>query len=277
MVAIFAAVGIVLFSIKKIMSPPQYTSEINDHEQDLAQESSSYNPETLDMKDALSAYNKIMDKIFVYQKDELVSDASFDNAVSATTEKFAGAFINWSFSIFSNSTWNSGDLQFMTNTIGYLRQVTIEKGNKKALQAESSDKFTKIESIIQQYKNAWNVARRTQFTSYGDAAQTVKEARQYASTPYLNNCSSLCNALNDVGMKLKDSRYRQLYARVMRLRNLNNFGSHDAYNSESSRVYDLINEFKGSGAFGVSTASDAERLGNMQDSFDAIERNYNWY
>lgn len=75
---------------------------------------------------------------------------------------------------------------------------------------------------------------------------------------------------------MERSRYWQMHARVSRLRNLYNFSSKEAYNSESTAIYDLIKEFKETNAFGVSTASDAETLGNMQDSYDRYANDYNW-
>lgn len=275
-VALAAAIGGVLFFVKTVVSPPEDVKKENVHGPNLAREASSFNPDTLSLVDAESEYNRIIDKANIYFGDSLIAEKSFDDAISTTTEKFAVTFAKWCFSKFSQSQWRQGDLQTMTRLIGRLRQVSIDKGNKKALQPNTSSKLTEIESVIQQYHAAWNMAKQTRFVSYESARQTVAEARRYANTSYLQNCTSLCNALGEVGSKLERSRYWQLHARVSRLRNLYNFNSKDAYDSESTAIYDLIKEFKETNAFGVNTASDAETLGNLQDSYDRNANDYNW-
>lgn len=275
-VALAAAIGGVLFFVKTVVSPPEDVKKENVHEPNLAKDASSFNPDTLSLVNAEKEYNRIIDKANVYYGDSLIAEKPFDDAISTTTEKFATTFVKWCSSQFSQSQWSQGDLQTMTRLIGLLRQVTIDKGNKKALQPSTSSKLTEIESVIQQYHAAWNIARRTRFVSYESARQTVVEARRYTNAPYLQNCTSLCNALSEIGSKLERSRYWQLHARVNRLGNLYNFSSKDAYDSESTAIYDLIKEFKESNAFGVSTASDAETLGNMQDSYDKNANVYNW-
>jgi len=275
-VALATAIGGVLFFIKTIVSPPEDVKTINVHEPNLEQDASSFNPDTLSLEGAEKEYNRIVDKASIYYGDTLISDVLFDSAVSTTTEKFATTFTKWCFSEFSQYQWNTSDLQTMTRLIGRLRQVTINKGSKKALQADNSSKLTQIEGVIQQYHAAWGVARRTRFVNYESARQTVNEARRYSSAQYLQNCASLRNALGEVGSKLERSRFYQLRTRVNRLHNLYNFSSKEAYDNESTAIYDLIKEFKETSAFGVSTASDAETLGNMQDNYDRIANDYNW-
>lgn len=275
-VAIAVAIGGVLFFIKTIVSPPDDVKKVNVHEQNITQEITSYKPDTLSLEEAEKEYHRIIDKANIYHRDSLISDTPFNTAIGTTTEKFAVAFTNWAFSVFSQSQWNAGDLQTMNRLIGLLRQVTIDSGSKKALQAGSSSKLTEIEGIIQKYHAAWNVAIQTHFVSYESTHSVVREAKQYANTQYLQNCASLCYALSEVGTKLEHSRYWQLHARVGRLKHLNNFVSKDAYESESTIIYDLIKEFKESTVFGVSTASDAETLANMQDDYDRNANNYDW-
>lgn len=275
-VALVAAIGGVLFFVKTVVSPPEDVKKVNVHEPNLAKETSSFNPDTLSLVDAEKEYDRIIDKANVYYGDSLIGEKNFNEALSTTTEKFATTFVKWCFSEFSQSQWSQGNLQTMTRLIGRLRRVTVDKGNKKALQANTSSKLTEIESVIQQYHAAWNVARRTRFVSYESARQTVAEARRYANTPYLQNCSSLCNALGEVGSKLEHSRYWQLHARISRLKNLYNFSSKEAYDQESMAIYNLIKEFKESDAFGIRIVSDAESLGNLQDLYDRIANNYDW-
>lgn len=85
------------------------------------------------------------------------------------------------------------------------------------------------------------------------------------------------DSLKSVGEKLEKSCYYQLVSRVNKLRNLYSFSSKEAYDNESSRVYDLIREFEKTAAFGVSTSAHAKNFKKMQDSYDRISENYDWY
>ena len=54
------------------------------------------------------------------------------------------------------------------------------------------------------------------------------------------------------------------------------FSSKEAYDNESSRVFDLIQTFEKTNAFGVSTSAHADVLKNLQDSYDAAAENFDW-
>lgn len=104
----------------------------------------------------------------------------------------------------------------------------------------------------------------------------MKNAESLATKEYLKNCVRLVNALNSVGQKLELSCYYQLKRRVDNLQNLYSFGTKSAYDNESSKVYDLIQEFEKTKVFGVSTSAHAQSLKNSQDYYDRSAENYTW-
>lgn len=275
-IAIAVAVGGVLFFIQTVVSPPENIKTEDVHTTDIQKFSNSYNPDTLELKEAEKLFDVIADRATLYREDSLIDQKSCDNAISSSAEKFSAAFVKWSMSKFEQSIWSHSDHVVMTKIIYKLRNVTIAQGSKKALESTSLAVLTKIESIISEYGNAWNVAKQTSFNNYNDAYSKRKNAESLATKEYLKNCVRLVNALNSVGQKLELSCYYQLKRRVDNLQNLYSFGTKSAYDNESSKVYDLIQEFEKTKVFGVSTSAHAQSLKNSQDYYDRSAENYTW-
>lgn len=274
--AIAAAVGGVLFFIQTVVSPPQDIKMADVHASDLQQFSSSYNPDSLGLTEAEKMFDVIVDRASIYKADSFVDEKTYDDAVANSAEKFTASFVKWAMSKFEQSVWMHSDHIVMTKLINKLRNVTVAQGSKKALESNSLASLTKIESIIGEYGNAWKVAKQTSFSNYDDAYAKRKNAESLAKKEDLKNCASLVNALNSVGEKLEKSSYYQLKKRVDNLQYLYSFGSKGSYDNESSRVYDLIQGFEKTQAFGVSTASHAQVLKDLQDYYDRAAENFTW-
>ena len=135
-----------------------------------------------------------------------------------------------------------------------------------------------LENIISEYGAAWSATRQTSFVpwNYDDAQSKRTNAENYAKKEYLRNCANLVNALNSVGEKLESSCYYQLTQSVNKLQYRFSFSSKEAYDNESSRVYDLIQTFEKTNAFGVSTSAHAKVLKDLQDSFDRAAEDHDW-
>lgn len=221
-------------------------------------------------------FDVIVDRASIYKTDSFIDEKAYDNVVANSSEKFSATFVKWAMSKFSQSVWMHGDHVVMTKLINKLRSVTIAQGSKKALESNSLAALTKIESIIGEYGNAWKVAKQTSFSDYDDAYSKRKYAESLTTKEYLKNCASLVNALNSLGQKLESSCYYQLKRRVDTLQNLYSFATKSAYDNESSKVYDLIQEFEKTKVFGVSTSAHAQSLKNSQDYYDRSAENYTW-
>lgn len=274
--AIAVAVGGVLFFIQTIVSPPKNIQTEDVHTTDIQKFSNSYNPDTLELKEAEKLFDIIVDRATLYREDSLIDQKSCDNAISCSAKKFTTSFVKWSMSKFGQSVWNHNDHVFMTNIIYKLRNVTIAQGTRKALETNSLVSLTKIESIIGEYGNAWKAAKQTSFINYDDAYSKRKKAETFARSEYLRNCTSLVDALNTVGEKLEKSCFYQLKGRVDNLQDLYSFGSKDAYDNESSHIYDMIQGFEKTQVFGVSTSAHAKVLKDLQDDYDRTAENYTW-
>lgn len=275
-IAIAVAAGGVLFFIQTVVSPPKNIKTEDVHTADIQKFSNSYNPDTLELKEAEKLFDVIADRATLYREDSLIDQKSCDNAISCSAKKFTTSFVKWSMSKFGQSVWNHNDHVFMTKIIYKLRNVTIAQGTRKALETNSLVSLTKIESIIGEYGNAWKAAKQTSFINYDDAYSKRKKAETFARSEYLRNCTSLVDALNSVGEKLEKSCFYQLKGRVDNLQDLYSFGSKDAYDNESSHIYDMIQGFEKTQVFGVSTSAHAKVLKDLQDYYDRTAENYTW-
>ena len=274
--AIAIAVGGVLFFIQTVASPPQDIKATDVHSSDLQQFAKSYNPDSLGFIKAERMFDVIIDRATIYKGDSFIDEKTYDDAVANSAEKFSATFIKWAMSKFWQSVWNHSDHVVMTKIIKKLRNVRIAQGTKKALESKSLTSLTKIESIIGEYENAWKVAKQTTFINFDDAFAKRRKAESLARKEYLRNCRSLVAALQSVGKKLEESSYGQLKHKVENLYNFHSFGSKTAYDNESSRIFDLIQSFEKTQAFGVSTSSHAAMLKALQDYYDRAAEYHNW-
>ena len=276
--AIAIAVGGVLFFIQTVVSPPEDIKVEDAHTADIRKYSTSFNPDSLGLEEAEKVMDAIFDRANIYQADSFIEQKSYDEAIVVSTEKFSNTFVKWSMDKFSMSTWNSNDHAVMKRIINKLRDVKIEQGAKKALNSNALASLTKIEDIINEYEKAWAATKQTSFIpwNYEDARTKRIIAEEFANKQYLCNCVNLVNALNAVGKNLENSCYNQLYQRVNKLQHCYSFSSKEAYDNESSRLYDLIQNFEKSTSFGVSTAAHAKILKDLQDSYDKAAENHDW-
>ena len=81
-IAIAVAVGGVLFFIQTVVSPPENIKTEDVHTADIQKFSNSYNPDTLELKEAEKLFDVIADRATLYREDSLIDQKSCDNAIS---------------------------------------------------------------------------------------------------------------------------------------------------------------------------------------------------
>lgn len=264
--------------IQTVVRPPEGIKLENSHPADLQRFSASYNPDSLGLYEGEKMFDAIVDRATIYQADSFIDQKAYDEAIVKSAEKFSATFVNWAMGKFAQTAWHSTDHSEMKRIIAKLRNVEVDKGSKKALGANSLASLTKIEGIINEYGNAWAATRQTSFIpwNYDDAKTKRTNAESYAKKQYLSNCTSLVASLKAVGGKLEKSCFAQLYLQVSKLRNLDSFSSKEAYDIESSHIYDLIQQFEKTSAFGVNTSSDVSILEILQDYYDVAAEQHEW-
>lgn len=280
-VAVAIAIGSVLFFIRYVVNPPADISAEATADDvfnpDIKNKVNAYHPDSLSLGDAENTFDALVDRANIFIGDSLIRDKKDYNVVIVeASERFAKSFISWSTDKFSKSSWNAGDHEVMLRLIGKMREISIDEGAKKALSSKTLSSLTEIESVVNDYKRAWGVTKKTYFTNYPNVTTVRNEARVYATKKYLSNCTNLVNALNIIGEKQEVSCYNQLYRTVERLQYLYYFENRRVYESESKRIYGLIKEFKETKVFGISTANHAKMLADLQDRFDSNAENHEW-
>ena len=280
-IAVAVAIGSVLSFIKYVVNPPEDISATATAEHvfnpDIKEFVASYNPDSLSLKEAEVSYDALVDRSTIFNEDELITDKEiYKIAIAELSEKFSRYFVSWSIDKFNKSVWNEGDHNLMLRLISKMRKVSFDDGSKKALSSDTLSSLTGIESVINDYRKAWNVASKTNFSSYQGVKAVRDEARSYATKQFLSNCTNLVNALNAIGEKQESSCYNQLYRIVERLQYLYYFENRKAYENESRRIFGLIKEFKDTNVFGISTANHASTLADMQDRYDRNAENHEW-
>lgn len=272
------AIGGVLFFIQTVVSPPEDIKAEDMHTSDIQQISDFYNPDGMELSKAENIFNVIVDRAILYKEDGFIEQKVCDDAITQSSEKFSALFVKWAMTKFNQPIWNSDDHVLMKRIINKLRNITVAQGSKKALESNTLSSLTKIENIIKDYVLAWKATKQTSFVpwNYNDAQSKRTNAEEYAKKEYLNNCVDLVNALNSVGDSLESSCYYQLTQSVNKLQDRFSFNSKEAYDNESSRIYDLIQTFEKTEAFGVSTSAHAKVLKDLQDSFDRAAEDHDW-
>ncbi len=276
--AIASAICGVLLFIQTVVSPPDDIKTEDVYSSDLLQLSNSFTPDSQSLFEAEKSLDAIIDRAILYKGDGFIEQEVYDDAIAQSSEKFSTSFIKWSMSKFNQRTWEREDHALMKRIIKKLRNITIAQGSKKALEQKSLEALTEIEGIINEYESAWEATKQISFVpwDYDDAYSKRTIAENYAKNKYLKNCESLVNSLNSVGERLENSCYDQLTKRVTRLQFRYLFNSKEDYDKESSHIYDLIQAYEKTSAFGFSTFSHAKVLKDLQDSYDRDAADYNW-
>ena len=75
-IAIAVAVGGVLFFIQTVVSPPENIKTEDVHTADIQKFSNSYNPDTLELKEAEKLFDVIADRATLYREDSLIDQKS---------------------------------------------------------------------------------------------------------------------------------------------------------------------------------------------------------
>lgn len=270
-IALAVAVGGVLFFVRYIVSPPESISAMatskDVFQPDLENVVKQYEPSEVNLKDAEVALDAIVDRAYLYWGDSLITDYSIiDKIKTQSANKFAKFFHSWAINKFEQNIWYTSDHATMLRLSNKLEKMGVNDVNRKSLY--------EIENVISNYNRAWHICKNSVFVSYENTSNAVKEANSYKNEKYLTNCTNLKNALSAVGRNLEKSRYNQLYNEVDKLGKLENFRYESDYKEESSRIGKLVEDFKKSKAFGVSTETDATILAEKQDRYDKSARYY---
>ena len=238
--AILLAIGGVLFYMHRITQPPM-PSTANQFATALMTDTVVITNE----KSLEKGYARFNDELTLFQGEKFISTEEFDKGKEQLYVTYAPKFVNWCFEKFHESVWNAKDHQFMLNRISTLQSATYSGGHRSIIEPGStpSNKMNEVKSIIQDYRDAWAATHVGAFVSLSDSRNKISRANSFKSHAYINNCTSLMQALSNVSAKLETAHYAYLASQVARLARYRNYSDLESYDNFVDQVNAVINEY----------------------------------
>ena len=221
--ALIVAIGAVLFFIKTVVDPPVTIEQRNLHAEAIDKAVSRFNSSNKSKTFDDSLYVAISNKITLFHKEEYISDAQMDIATNNLVQAYLPLFKSDCYSKFNASKWNEKDHTKMTSRIKELRDLRVDYGNRRAVSGSYETDLQNIETIIQNYKDAKNAAKKSSYSSVNQAKTDIDNANRYITMPYISNCTDLVNKLSNVKVNISNSHYQYLINQVY---NLSDYRSH---------------------------------------------------
>lgn len=214
-VAIAMAIGGVMIYAKTKVEPPLATKSIDQFSKNLdncykkfANENSPHQEDSI--------MTTTINKINIYCKESKMDEKARDTNIDKLLSRYTPLFLKRSFAKFCQSTWYESDHSYMISVISNLRSIK-HTDNSPALQKQTADSLSIIESVISKYKQARAVSRRTGFNGVLNAQETISQARKFAKDDYLSHCTDLVSALNNVRASIAQSHYNYISNMVEKL------------------------------------------------------------
>lgn len=221
--ALIVAIGAVLYFIKTVVDPPVTIEQRNLHAEAIDAAVSSFNSLNKSKNFDDSLYVAVNNKITLFHAEEYISDAQKDVATNNLVQAYLPLFKSDCYNKFNASKWNEKDHTKMTARIKELRDLRVDYGNRRAVTGSYESDLQNIESIVQNYKDAKNAARKSSYSSVNQAKTDIDNANRYITMPYISNCNDLVNKLSNVKVNIFNSHYQYLTNQVY---NLSDYRSH---------------------------------------------------
>ena len=170
--------------------------------------------ETPEQEDSL--FFAVEKKIRFFADQNKVDAMTGNRYLSELCSRYAPLFIKRSMAKFYDSEWYASDHKYMLDKSDYLESLR-NFSDAQVVDQEIVASLNKIKSIIDDYREARAISRKTYFTNINDARSTIKKANEYAKDHYLSHCTSLVNSLGWVQSFIGASHYDYVCAAVNKL------------------------------------------------------------
>lgn len=211
------AIGGVMWYAKTRVSPPAALKQVNQYIQDfdvLVKDLSESETQAKEDEVFATAVNRVS----IFQKEEKIEAVEADKMMDKMTGSYAPLFLKRCFERFQSPVWSEADHNYMLARIAILKDVKHSDGTP-SVNRSTLDSMNTVGRIISDYRDARRVSRSTSFGGLSRAKVTIRQARQYATAPYLSNCRDLVAALGTVKSRLGESHYNYLRSEVSKLGN----------------------------------------------------------
>lgn len=237
---IFAIVAILAF-YPTIVAPPVNVPMKNLHKISLEDDIDNF-AESGTRKYNDSIYDVVSDKITIYREEKFLTSDELDHEIKYMVTEYVPVFLASCYRVFDSSVWTETGLDEMEDRIAELKGLKLNDGSP-AVAGSSVSGLDAVASIIKNYWDAKAVAGNSEFYSVDDAAAKIRLANMYMAMEYLKNCSELNGKLAGVKVRIGNSHYNQIYARVVEMSGYRNM-SENAFKSLTASVNNAIKEYE---------------------------------
>lgn len=243
--AVAVVVGIIVFAIKAIATPPKEEIMVTDFTQNIQTKSDSQIKGN-DYDSATKGFDMLLGEIkteaFVSLTDgqKSISQAEADKAKTIIFLAYAPIFTDYADSYFKHSSWDERDLNRLKSRATSLLNMQIAENG-----TETDHQLHNIVNNVNEYYAAWKVARSASHCStVNGIADVTNRANNYRHAPLTNN-ASLAAALAGVGNTAKDAVVRKIAAYCDHVsNNYSNYSSYQSFYADYGHAIDRINEYK---------------------------------
>ena len=179
--------------------------------------------------------------------------------------EYVPVFLASCYQMFNSSVWPETDLGEMKDRIVELKGLKLSDGSP-AVAGSSVSRLDEVASIIKKYWDAKVVAENSEFYSVDDAAAKIRSANMYMSMEYLKNCSELNGKLSEVKVRIGNSHYSQVSAKVEEMSGYRNM-SESVFKTLTASVNNAIKEYEAIRSQYGSSAKSEDALKQMANRY----------
>lgn len=273
---IAVAVAGVLVFYPTIVKPPVDVAMNNPHTANAEATIGDFVENVNDFAHNDSLFYAMVDKLEVYRLEKYLTEDELDKQTLSLVRSYVPIFIKWCNSKFGERTWNAKeDHPRMQKRIADVRALTIGPENARvtAVSDTHEDDLEYVEKVIRDYNKAREVAKSSSFVSVDKANKTIKEANKYLNTEPLDNCEDLVKKLSEVKVKIGNSHYAKVEAKVEEMARYR-YMTEDSFNALKETAKSKIDEYDSNR---YNYGSSAKTSDDLLIKFDEYSDNANDY
>lgn len=265
------SVAAILAFYPTIVAPPENVPLKNLHKISLEDDIDNF-AESGTRKYNDSIYDVVSDKIAIYREEKFLTSDELDHEIKYMVTEYVPVFLASCYRVFDSSVWTETGLEEMEDRIAELKGLKLNDGSP-AVAGSSVSGLDAVASIIKNYWDAKAVAGNSEFYSVDDAAAKIRLANMYMAMEYLKNCSELNGKLAGVKVRIGNSHYNQIYARVEEMSGYRNM-SENAFKSLTASVNNAIKEYEAFRSQYGPSAKSEDTLKQMANQYYTDATNY---
>lgn len=246
-IALFLAVGGVLYFVRTAVSPPQHLEYDNQYVTHL--DSVIASTDNMSLKELDNCIDPILDFSDRMRSEAVVNPAETDEPVSRVLTYYARIFNSEALSHFKKSYWDRDLINGYARRIDRVSGYFLSDGNTLAVSdPDIISDFSRINNIIAAYNSALALVADRGYHGVNAARNAINRANEYMEDSDLQPNTSLMNALGNVRENIANAHASYLISRVNSLDVPMRYPDWSTYTSSSSAVSSLVDEYESNGS-----------------------------